>query len=159
MHKGTTPLQLSLPPGRYWIEVALDADVFSNYFSPPYDDVQFENDGAQSEALVLQPFAPGEKRRVVRYYRIDKFPDQGQTVVALFHPRGAPFDRVVALYPQEEKFQRRRFCLWCCKRHAFPLRLKRLCLTYCNEGARPFGLAITIFRCRLKSCPKGFEHG
>jgi hypothetical protein len=105
MHKGTAPLRLTLPPGRYWIEVALDADVFANYFSPPYDDVQFEKDGANSEALVLQPFAPGEKRRVVRYYLIDKFFDQGQTVVALFHPRGAPLDRVVALYPQEDEFQ------------------------------------------------------
>ncbi|ETX05345.1 MAG: hypothetical protein ETSY2_23510 [Candidatus Entotheonella gemina] len=105
MHKGTTPLQLTLPPGRYWIEVALDADVFSNYFSRPYDDVQFEKDGANSEALILQPFAPGEKRRVVRYYRLDKLPDQGQTIVALFHPRGAPLENVVALYPQEEGFQ------------------------------------------------------
>lgn len=105
MHKGTTPLQLTLPPGRYWIEVALDADVFAGFFSPPYDDVQFEKDGADSEALVLQPFAPGEKRRVVRYYRIDKWPDQGQTVVALFHPRGAPLDRVVSLYPQQDEFQ------------------------------------------------------
>ncbi|ETW96572.1 MAG: hypothetical protein ETSY1_26085 [Candidatus Entotheonella factor] len=105
MHKGTTPLQLTLPPGRYWIEVALDADVFSNYFSRPYDDVQFEKDGANSEALILQPFAPGETRRVVRYYRLDKLPDQGQTIVALFYPRGAPLERVVALYPQEEGFQ------------------------------------------------------
>jgi hypothetical protein len=105
MHKGTTPLQLTLPPGRYWIEVALDADVFANYFSPPYDDIQFEKDGAHSEALMLQPFAPGEKRRVVRYYRLDKLPDQGETIVALFYPRGAPLERVAALYPQEERFQ------------------------------------------------------
>ncbi len=105
MYKGTTPLPLTLAPGRYWIEVALDADVFSNYFSRPYDDVQFEKDGADSEALILQPFAPGEKRRVVRYYRLDKQPDQGQTIVALFHPRGAPLERVVALYPQERGFQ------------------------------------------------------
>lgn len=103
--KGTTPLRLSLPPGRYWIEVALDADVFSNFFSRPYDDVQFEKDGADSEALILQPFAPGEKRRVVRYYRLDKLPDQGQTIVALFHPRGVPLERVAALYPQDERFQ------------------------------------------------------
>ena len=105
MHKGTTPLQLTLPPGRYWIEVALDADVFANFFSPPFDDVQFEKDGAHSEALILQPFAPGEKRRVVRYYCLDKLPDQGETVVALFHPRGATLDRVMALYPQEAGFQ------------------------------------------------------
>jgi hypothetical protein len=105
VHKGTTPLRIALPPGRYWIEVALDADVFANYFAPPYDDVQFETDGANSEALILQPFAPGEKRRVVRYYRLDKLPDQGRTVVALFHPRGASFERVMALYPQEEGFQ------------------------------------------------------
>lgn len=105
MYKGTTPLQLTLAPGRYWIEVALDADVFANYFSRPYDDVQFEKDGASSEALILQPFAPGEKRRVVRYYLLDKLPDQGRTIVALFHPRGAPLERVVALYPQEEGFQ------------------------------------------------------
>jgi len=105
MHKGTAPLQLTLPPGRYWIEVALDADVFANYFSRPYDDIQFEKDGAHSEALVLQPFAPGEKRRVVRYYRLDKLPDQGQTIVALFYPRGVPLERVAALYPQEEGFK------------------------------------------------------
>ncbi len=105
MHKGITPLRLTLPPGRYWIEVALDVDVFANYFSPPYDDIQFEKDGATSEALILQPFAPGETRRVVRYYRLDKLPDQGQTVVALFYPRGAPLEQVVALYPQEEGFQ------------------------------------------------------
>src|SRR5687768_8061145 len=105
MHKGTTPLQFTLPPGRYWVEVALDADVFANHFSRPYDDAQFEKDGADSEALILQPFAPGEKRRVVRYYRLDKLPDQGQTIVALFHPRGAPLERVAPLYPQEEGFQ------------------------------------------------------
>jgi hypothetical protein len=105
MHKGTTPLQLTLPPGRYWIEVAFDADVFASYFSRPYDDAQFEKDGADSEALILQPFAPGEKRRVVRYYRLDKLPDQGQTIVALFHPRGAPLERVAPLYPPEEGFQ------------------------------------------------------
>jgi hypothetical protein len=98
-------VRLELPPGRYWIEVALDADVFANYFAQPYDDAQFEKDGANSEALVLQPFAPGEKRRVVRYYLLDKLPDQGQTVVALFHPRGAPLDRVAALYPPEQQFQ------------------------------------------------------
>ncbi len=103
--KGKTPLQLTLPPGRYWIEVGLDADVFASYFSAPFDDVQFEKDGADSEALILKPFAPGEKRRVVRYYRLDKLPDQGQTVVALFYPRGAPLERVVSLYPQEEGFQ------------------------------------------------------
>ncbi len=105
MHKGVTPLRLTLAPGRYWIEVALDANVFANYFSPPFDDIQFEKDGADSEALILKPFAPGETRRVVRYYRLDKLPDQGQTVVALFYPRGAPLERVVALYPQEEGFQ------------------------------------------------------
>ncbi len=105
MRKGKTPLHLTLPAGRYWIEVALDADVFSNYFSRPYNDVQFEKDGAHSEALILQPFAPGEKRRVVRYYRLDKLPDQGQTIVALFYPRGVPLERAAALYPQEEGFQ------------------------------------------------------
>ncbi len=105
MHQGTTPLQLTLPPGRYWIEVALDADVFANYFARPYDDIQFEKDGAKSEALILQPFAPGEKRRVVRYYRLDKLPAQGETIVALFYPRGAPLERVEPLYPQEEGFQ------------------------------------------------------
>ncbi len=105
LYQGTTPLQLTLPPGRYWIEVALDADVFSNYFSRPYDDVQFEKDGANSEALILQPFAPGSKRRVVRYYRLDKLPDQGQTIVALFYPRGAPLEQVAPLYPQGEGFE------------------------------------------------------
>ena len=105
MHKGTTPLQFTLSPGRYWIVVAFDADVFASYFARPYDDAQFEKDGASSEALILQPFAPGEKRRVVRYYRLDKLPDQGQTIVALFHPRGAPLERVAPLYPPEEGFQ------------------------------------------------------
>jgi hypothetical protein len=33
------------------------------YFTPPYDDAQFERDGAASEALFFSPFAPGNKRR------------------------------------------------------------------------------------------------
>ena len=105
MRKGVTPLQFALPPGRYWIEVTHDADVFANYFEAPYDNVQFEKDGARSEALILQPFAPGEKRRVTRYYRLDKLPDQGRTIVALFHPRGASLERVEALYPSAAGFQ------------------------------------------------------
>ena len=105
MYRGKTPLRLTLAPGRYWIEVALDADVFANYFARPYDDAQFEKDGAHSEAIILQPFAPGEKRRVVRYYRLDKLPDQGETVVALFYPRGESLARVAALYPLEQDFQ------------------------------------------------------
>ena len=105
MRKGVTPLQFTLPPGRYWIEVTHDADVFANYFEAPYDEAQFEKDGARSEALILQPFAPGEKRRVTRYYRLDKLPDQARTIVALFHPRGVALERVEALYPPESSFQ------------------------------------------------------
>jgi hypothetical protein len=158
MHKGTTPLQLSLPPGRYWIEVALDADVFSNYFSPPYDDVQFENDGAQSEALVLQPFAPGEKRRVVRYYRIDKFPDQGQTVVALFHPRGAPFDRVVALYPQEEKFQMEAEVLPLVLQEArLPAEAQTSMLDLLQRGGKAFWARDNDFSLSLEVVPEGLR--
>lgn len=104
-HRGTTPLRLALPPGQYWIEVALDAEVFANYFSPPYDDVQFEQDGAASEALIFKPFVPGDKRRVLRYYRVEKQPQQGERVIALFHPRGVSLERVAPLYPTEEQFQ------------------------------------------------------
>ncbi len=81
------------------------ADVFEGYFSPPYDDAQFEQEGAASEALLFRPFAPGEKRRVLRYYRLEKQAQQGQTLIALFHPRGTSTERVVALYPQGEQYR------------------------------------------------------
>ena len=103
-HRGQTPLSLPLPPGSYWIELAFDAEVFDLFFDPPYDDVQFEPAGATYEALLFQPLTPGAKRRVLRYYRIDKQADQGQTLVALFHPRSQPTERVAALYPQSEQF-------------------------------------------------------
>jgi hypothetical protein len=158
MHKGTTPLRLTLPPGRYWIEVAFDADVFSNYFSPPYDDVQFENDGANSEALVLQPFAPGEKRRVVRYYRIDKYPDQGQTVVALFHPRGAPPDRVVALYPQEEEFQMEAEAVPLVLQEAqLPAEAQTVVLDLLQRGGKVFWARDNDFSLSLEVVPEGLQ--
>jgi hypothetical protein len=104
-YKGKTPLLLPLPPGRYWVEVVLDAEVFAQYFSPPYENVQFEPDGAASEALLFKPFAPGERRRVLRYYRLDKGVGAGQTVIALFHPLGVPTERVASFYPREAQFQ------------------------------------------------------
>ena len=103
-YRGKTPLRLTLPPGSYWIELAFDAEVFDLFFDPPYDDVQFEQAGATYEALLFQPLTPGAKRRVLRYYRVDKQAGQGQTLVALFHPRGRPLERVVPLYPQSEQF-------------------------------------------------------
>jgi hypothetical protein len=42
---------------------------------------------------------------VLRYYRLDKQPQQGQTLIALFYPRGAPLERVVGLYPQEKQYR------------------------------------------------------
>ena len=102
--RGKTPLSLTLPPGSYWIELAFDAEVFDLFFDPPYDDVQFEPAGATYEALLFQPLTPGAKRRVLRYYRVDKQAGQGQTLVALFHPRSQPAERVAALYPQSEQF-------------------------------------------------------
>jgi hypothetical protein len=105
MRRGKTPMRIELAPGSYWVELALDAEVFENYFSPPYDDAQFERDGAVSESILFQPFAPGEKRRVLRYYRLEKQPQQGQTLIALFHPRGESLERVRALYPQQEQYQ------------------------------------------------------
>ena len=71
-YRGKTPLRLNLPPGLYWIELAFDAEVFDLFFDPPYDDVQFEQAGATYEALLFQPLTPGAKRRVLRYYRVDK---------------------------------------------------------------------------------------
>ena len=103
-YRGKTPLRLTLPPGSYWFELAFDAEVFDLFFDPPYDDVQFEQAGATYEALLFQPLTPGAKRRVLRYYRLDKQAGQGQTLVALFHPRGQSLERVVALYPQSEQF-------------------------------------------------------
>ena len=103
-YRGKTPLSLALSPGSYWLELAFDAEVFDLFFDPPYDDVQFEPAGATYEALLFQPLTPGAKRRVLRYYRIDKQAGQGQTLVALFHPRSQPIERVAALYPQNEQF-------------------------------------------------------
>ena len=103
-YRGKTPLRLTLPPGSYWVELAFDAEVFDLFFDPPYDDVQFEQAGATYEALLFQPLTPGAKRRVLRYYRLDKQAGQGQTLIALFHPRGQPLERVLALYPQSEQF-------------------------------------------------------
>lgn len=103
--RGTTPLRFSLPPGNYWLELVFTADVFENYFTPPYDDAQFERDGAASEALLFRPFAPGDKRRLLRYYHLVKQPQQSQTLIALFHPRGESLERVMALYPQEEQYR------------------------------------------------------
>ena len=76
----------------------------AHFFSPPYDDAQFERDGVGSEALLFKPFSPGEKRRVLRYYRFDKLPGRGQTVIALFQPRGAELDRVTPLYPPDNQY-------------------------------------------------------
>ena len=104
VYRGKAPLSLSLAPGSYWIELAFDAEVFDLFFDPPYDDVQFEPAGATYEALLFQPLTPGAKRRVLRYYRLDKQAGQGQTLVALFHPRGQPVERVAALYPQNGQF-------------------------------------------------------
>ena len=103
-YRGKTPLSLPLPPGSYWIELAFDAEEFGLFFDPPYDDVQFEPAGATYEALFFQPLSPGAKRRVLRYYRVDKQAGLGQTLVALFHPRAQPRERVAALYPQSEQF-------------------------------------------------------
>ena len=103
-YRGKTPLRLTLAPGSYWIELAFDAEVFDLFFDPPYDDVQFEPAGATYEALLFQPLTPGAKRRVLRYYRLDKQAGQGQTLVALFHPRAQPLERVISLYPQSEQF-------------------------------------------------------
>ena len=104
VYRGKTPLSLSLAPGSYWIELAFDAEVFDLFFDPPYDDVQFEPAGATYEALLFQPLTPGAKRRVLRYYRVDKQVGQGQTLVGLFHPRSQPMERVAALYPQNAQF-------------------------------------------------------
>jgi len=104
-YRGKTPVSFALSPGSYWIELALDAEVFENYFSPPYDNAQFERDGAVSEALFFRPFAPGDKRRLLRYYHLVKQPQQGQTLIALFHPRGEPLERVMALYPPQEQYR------------------------------------------------------
>ena len=103
-YRGKTPLRLTLPPGSYWIELAFDAEVFDLFFDPPYDDMQFEPAGSTYEALLFQPLTPGAKRRVLRYYRVDKQAGQGQTLIALFHPRGQPLERVAPLYPQSEQF-------------------------------------------------------
>ena len=103
-YRGRTPLMLSLPPGAHWIELAFDAEVFELFFDPPYDDLQFEPAGATYEALLFQPLTPGAKRRVLRYYRVDKQVGQGQTLVALFHPRAHSTERAAALYPQSEQF-------------------------------------------------------
>lgn len=104
-YRGKTPLRIELAPGSYWLEFALNAEVFEKFFSPPYDDAQFERDGAASEALFFRPFTPGERRRVLRYYRVEKQPEQGHTLIALFHPRGAPAERAAILYPLRAEYQ------------------------------------------------------
>ncbi|GIX48827.1 MAG: hypothetical protein KatS3mg131_3038 [Candidatus Tectimicrobiota bacterium] len=104
-YRGKTPLHLTLPPGSYLLELALDAEAFAAYFAPPFEDVQFERADALSEALLFQPFAPRAPRRVLRYYRLEKAPQQGQTLIALFHPRGEALERVAALYPLETQFR------------------------------------------------------
>lgn len=103
-YRGKTPLLLALPPGSYWLELALEAVVFEAYFSPPYDNAQFERDGAVSEALLFRPFSPGEKRRVLRYYRLEKQAQQGQTLIGLFQPRGEVIERAAALYPPNGQY-------------------------------------------------------
>jgi hypothetical protein len=137
--RGTTPARFTLPPGSYWLELALEADVFESYFSPPYDDAQFEQDGAASEALLFRPFAPGEKRRVLRYYRLEKQAQQGQTLIALFHPRGAQLERVVALYPQGEQY---RFApdalVELLQRVQVPLNTQETFLTLLKRGGKAF---------------------
>lgn len=104
-YRGKTPLRLELPPGSYWVEFALHAEAFEKFFSPPYDDAQFEQDGAASEALFFRPFTPGERRQVLRYYLIEKQPEHGQTLIALFHPRGEPGERAAFLYPLQEDYR------------------------------------------------------
>jgi len=157
MHKGKTPVRLELPPGRYWIEIALNAEDFANYFAQPYDDAQFEKDGANSEALVLQPFAPGEKRRVVRYYLLNKWPDQGQTIVALFHPRGESFDRVAALYPQEQQFQMTPDTLPLVLQQAqLPTDAQAPLLDLLKRGGKVFWARDNDFSVSLKWSPKVF---
>lgn len=104
-YHGKTPVSFSLSPGSYWIELAFDVEVFDNYFTRPYDDAQFEQDGAASEALLFKPLAPGAKRRVLRYYQVEKRQQEGLTLIALFYPRGEPSDRVIALYPQQQQYQ------------------------------------------------------
>src|SRR2546429_9062485 len=39
--RGKTPVRFTLSPGSYWLELALEADVFGGDFSPPYGDGQF----------------------------------------------------------------------------------------------------------------------
>lgn len=138
-YQGKTPVRLTLSPGTYWIEVGLDANVFETYFSPPFDDAQFERDGAASEALLFSPFATGEKRRVLRYYRVEKHPQQGQTLIALFYPRGAPLERVVGLYPREKQF---RFIaddlLEVLHLAQVPENVQETFLTYMQQGGKAF---------------------
>src|SRR5439155_22973704 len=101
--RGKTPVRFALPPGSYWLELALAADVFEGYFSPPYDDAQFEQEGAASEALLFRPFAPGEKRRVLRYYRLGMQAEQGQKHIGPFHPFCTSKERLLARFPEAQQ--------------------------------------------------------
>ena len=154
-HRGQTPLRLTLPPGSYWIELALDADVFEMYFTPPYDDAQFEQDGATSEALLFHPFSPGEKRRVLRYYRLDKQAQEGQTLIALFHPRGEPLERVMALYPHEEQYrfvpEELRVVL---QRAQVPPAVQETFLTMLTHGGKAFWSMRNDYRVTLELRPQ-----
>ena len=157
-HRGKTPLRFTLPPGSYWIELVLDAQVFENYFTPPFDDAQFERDGAVSEALLFQPFAPGERRRVLRYYHLEKQRQQGQTVIALFHPRGEPFERIVALYPQDEPYS---FVpdelLEVLRRAQVPQEVQETFLTLLKRGGKAFWSLRDDYRLALELQPQGVQ--
>jgi hypothetical protein len=157
-YRGKTPLRFPLPPGSYWLEVALDADVFENYFSPPYDDAQFEQEGARSEALLFRPFAAGEKRRVLRYYRLEKQDQQAQTLIALFHPRGTPMERVAALYPQGEQY---RFApeelLDLLQRVEVPRHVQEPFLTLLKRGGKAFWSVRDEYSVALELRPEAVE--
>lgn len=155
-YRGKTPVRVVLPPGSYWIEFALDAGVFEAYFSPPYDNAQFEGDGATSEALLFRPFVPGKKRRVLRYYHLEKRRQEGQTLIALFHPRGEPLERVLALYPQQEQYRfvpremRRLF-----RRAQVPSTVQETFLTLLRRGGKAFWSLRDDYRVALELHPQG----
>lgn len=157
-HRGKTPLRFTLPPGSYWIELVLDAQVFENYFTPPFDNAQFERDGAASEALLFQPFAPGEKRRVLRYYHLEKQRQQGQTVIALFHPRGEPFERIMALYPQDEQFNVvPNELLEVFRRAQVPQEVQETFLTLLKRGGKAFWSLRDEYRLALELQPQRLQ--
>ena len=157
-YRGKTPVSFSLPPGSYWIELALDAEVFENYFSPPYDDAQFEQEGAISEAILFRPFAPGEKRRVLRYYQLEKRRQEGQTLIALFHPRGEPLERVMALYPQQEQYSVVPDALLELLRQAqVPVRVQETFLTLLRRGGKAFWSLRDEYRMTLELRPQSVQ--